>query len=158
MESNLIWYDTVQVLHIRNRGTLKAVPDDDQLISESPKISFRWEVESCSTASSVYSGFSRASSSRNYQSCNLASLNSSTPVHDDIYISAPSKGNWITTDSECKYSSTSFLLSIRFCFFRSASDVISFFLILTSCCARVMKWSSPTDESAALPNLPYSTL
>ncbi|GKU86124.1 hypothetical protein SLEP1_g691 [Rubroshorea leprosula] len=87
-----------KVLHFRNRGNLKAVPDYDQLSNESPKISFRWEVDSCSTTSSVYSGISMASSSRNYQSCNIASLNS-TPLYD-MNISAPRKGNWITTDSE----------------------------------------------------------
>ncbi|KAJ4728520.1 Protein LAZY 1 like [Melia azedarach] len=52
-----------KVLHFRNRGTLKSVPDDDQLSIESPKISFRWDVESCSTTSSAYSGISMASSS-----------------------------------------------------------------------------------------------
>lgn len=92
-----------KVLHFRNKGTLKAVPDNDQLISESPKISFQWEMESCSTTRSTYSGISMASSSRKYQSCNLASFNS-TPVHDDddddVNISAPRKGNWITTDSD----------------------------------------------------------
>ncbi|GLT51660.1 hypothetical protein SLA2020_250550 [Shorea laevis] len=31
-----------KVLHFRNRGNLKAVPDYDQLSNESPKISFRW--------------------------------------------------------------------------------------------------------------------
>ncbi|XP_012085142.1 uncharacterized protein LOC105644415 [Jatropha curcas] len=76
-----------KVLHLRNRGTLKAVPDDDQLSNESPKISFRWDGESCSPTSSVYSAISMASSTRN-----MVSLNSS-PLHDR-------KGNWITTDSE----------------------------------------------------------
>lgn len=83
-----------QVLHFRNKATLKAVPDDDQLSNGSPKISFRWDVESCSTTSSVYSAISMGSCSRTDLAMNMLSLNS-TPLHDR-------KGNWITTDSECK--------------------------------------------------------
>ncbi|CAK7349370.1 unnamed protein product [Dovyalis caffra] len=51
-----------KVLQLRSRATLKAVTDDDQLNIESPKISFGWEVESCSTPSSAYSAISMASS------------------------------------------------------------------------------------------------
>lgn len=92
---------TLQVLQFRNRSALKAVPDDEQLSIESPKISFRWEVESCSTTSSVYSGISMASSSKNYDhKTNIVSLNS-TPIHEINHFT-PRKGNWITTDSECK--------------------------------------------------------
>ncbi|KAJ0112499.1 hypothetical protein Patl1_01620 [Pistacia atlantica] len=88
-----------KVLQFRNRSALKAVPDDEQLNIESPKISFRWEVESCSTTSSVYSGISMASSSKNYDhQTNTVSLNS-TPIHDINHFT-PRKGNWITTDSE----------------------------------------------------------
>ncbi|KAF2284497.1 hypothetical protein GH714_025845 [Hevea brasiliensis] len=76
----------------RNRATLKAVPDDDQMSNESPKISFRWDVQSCSTTSSAYSAISMASSSKTDLTLNMLSLNS-TPLHDR-------KGNWITTDSE----------------------------------------------------------
>ncbi|XAR60999.1 hypothetical protein NMG60_11034567, partial [Bertholletia excelsa] len=72
-----------KVLHLRNRATLKAVPDNEQLSNESPKISFRWDVESCSATSSVYSAASIASSMQE-QSLNLPSRS----------------GNWITTDSE----------------------------------------------------------
>ncbi|KAJ8749499.1 hypothetical protein K2173_025694 [Erythroxylum novogranatense] len=82
-----------KVLNLRNRATLKAVPDDDQLSNDSPKISFRWDVESCSTTSSAYSAVSFASSSKfNDQTLNMLSL-TSTPSHDR-------KRNWITTDSE----------------------------------------------------------
>uniref|UniRef100_A0A7N0V8Y9 Uncharacterized protein n=1 Tax=Kalanchoe fedtschenkoi TaxID=63787 RepID=A0A7N0V8Y9_KALFE len=50
-----------KVLYFRNRGMLRQVPDDhDQLSTESPKISFRWDAESYSTATS--SCISRASS------------------------------------------------------------------------------------------------
>ncbi|KAJ4850991.1 hypothetical protein Tsubulata_033387 [Turnera subulata] len=82
-----------KVLQFRNRASLKAVPDDDQLSVESPKISFRWEVESCSTTSSICSGLSMASSRNDHQNLNMLSSLNSTPAHDR-------KGNWITTDSE----------------------------------------------------------
>ncbi|XVF32237.1 hypothetical protein REPUB_Repub17cG0064200 [Reevesia pubescens] len=90
-----------KVLQFRNRGALKAVPDDDQLSNESPKISFRWDVESCSTTtSSAFSGISVTSSLRNDQTCNIVSLNS-TPIHG-LNRCSSRRGNWITTDSECK--------------------------------------------------------
>jgi hypothetical protein len=89
-----------QVLQFRNRGSLKAVPDDDQLSNDSPKISFRWDVESCSTTSSAYSAFSMASSSQIDQNVNIPSSNS-TPFQDNHYATSR-KGNWITTDSDCK--------------------------------------------------------
>lgn len=81
-----------KVLHFRNRGSLKAVAvaDDDQLSNDSPKISFRWDLESCSTTSSAYSAISMPSS------YNKITSSISTPIqHKD-----PRKGNWITTDSE----------------------------------------------------------
>ncbi|KAI3449872.1 hypothetical protein Pfo_006537 [Paulownia fortunei] len=87
-----------KVLHFRNRAALKAVPDDDQLSNDSPKISFRWDVESCST-SSVYSAISAVSSSLKHDRIlNADSLNS-TPLHVRDQCVARS-GNWITTDSE----------------------------------------------------------
>ncbi|KAJ6403808.1 hypothetical protein OIU84_012082 [Salix udensis] len=79
-----------KVLQLRGRATLKAVPDDEELSIDSPKISFRWNIESCSTTSSACSAISKASSKN--MDLNILSLNS-TPVHDR-------KGNWITTDSE----------------------------------------------------------
>ncbi|GAB4841310.1 hypothetical protein Ancab_022036 [Ancistrocladus abbreviatus] len=79
-----------KVLHLRNRGSLKALTNDDQLSMESPKISFRWDAESCSTSSSIISAASMPSS-----------FMFSTPVHDrDSFKCAPRHGNWITTDSE----------------------------------------------------------
>ncbi|XWS76123.1 hypothetical protein CRYUN_Cryun01aG0149800 [Craigia yunnanensis] len=87
-----------KVLHFRNRGALKAVPGDDQLSNDSPKISFRWDVESCSTTSSAFSGISVTSSLRNDHTCNIVSLNS-TPIHD-LNRCSSRRGNWITTDSE----------------------------------------------------------
>lgn len=73
-----------KVLHFRNRGTLKAVPDDDRLSNDSPKISFRWDVESCSTTSSAIS---------------MASSTNRTSIQDRDHFTTR-KGNWITTDSE----------------------------------------------------------
>lgn len=86
-----------QVLHFRNRAALKPVPDDDELSNESPKISFKWDVESCSTTSSAYSAISVASSS----AVGMSSLYS-TGFQDRGDHCTPRKGNWITTDSECK--------------------------------------------------------
>ncbi|XP_052211073.1 uncharacterized protein LOC127813956 [Diospyros lotus] len=92
------------MLQLRNRASLKAVPDDDQFSNnESPKISFRWEVESCSTPSSVCSAISMASSHSkinilNDRPINLSSL-SSTPLHD-LELGSSRRGNWITTDSD----------------------------------------------------------
>ncbi|KAL2512388.1 Uncharacterized protein Adt_17988 [Abeliophyllum distichum] len=75
-----------KVLQFQNRTALKAVPDDDQLSNESPKISFRWDLESCSTTSSAYSAISMASS-----------LKLPLNIQDQ---SVTRTGNWITTDSE----------------------------------------------------------
>ncbi|KAA8550648.1 hypothetical protein F0562_002332 [Nyssa sinensis] len=91
-------YISRKILQLRNRGTLKAVPDDDQLSNDSPKISFRWDEESCSTSSSVYSSILMASSSKNDQIVNMPSLNS-TPIHHRDHCTSRT-GNWITTDSE----------------------------------------------------------
>ncbi|KAK6937666.1 Protein of unknown function DUF1644 [Dillenia turbinata] len=92
-------YITRKVLYFKNRGTLKAVPDEDQLSNESPKISLRWDVGSCSTSSSVYSSFSAASSFKHYPASNKPSI-SSTSIHDLDLCSSTRAGNWITTDSE----------------------------------------------------------
>ncbi|GAV70674.1 hypothetical protein CFOL_v3_14172 [Cephalotus follicularis] len=90
-----------KVFQFRNRtAALKAVPDDDQLSHESPKISLVWDIENCSTTSSAYSETSVASSSRNKQTINTISLLISSPTHvlEDQYIFR--KGNWITTDAQ----------------------------------------------------------
>lgn len=94
----------MEVLHFRNRRTPKSVQEDDNLSSESPKISLRWDVESCPTLSSTYSGISVASSLKNIDeqiaSCKMLSL-TSTPAHHDTIHCSRRRGNWITTDSEC---------------------------------------------------------
>ncbi|GER25009.1 jasmonate-zim-domain protein 1 [Striga asiatica] len=89
-----------KVLLFKNRAALKGVPDNDQLNDESPKISFRWEVESRSTTSSVYSAISQvASSLKHDRTLVKAESISSTPLHvRDLSVARP--GNWITTDSD----------------------------------------------------------
>ncbi|KAB2623478.1 hypothetical protein D8674_038342 [Pyrus ussuriensis x Pyrus communis] len=87
-----------KVMQFQNRATLKAVAYDDQLSNDSPKISFRWDLESCSTTSSAYTALSTASSLKNDQIISLPSLNSTKFQHlDDL---EPKKGNWITSNSE----------------------------------------------------------
>lgn len=109
-------YISRKVLHFRNRATLKSVPADDQLSNDSPKISFRWDVESCSTtSSSVYSALSIASSTRINveQNMNMPPSFNSTPIHDNDNDHSTTKiGNWITTDSECKASPLSLCVSV----------------------------------------------
>lgn len=85
---------TGKVSRLRNRGTLKAGLDDDRGSNDSPKISFRWEAESCSSISSAYSSVSAVSSFKN---CSIT-LNS-TAIHE-INQYYPRRGSWITTDSE----------------------------------------------------------
>ncbi|KAK4778608.1 hypothetical protein SAY86_006136 [Trapa natans] len=78
-----------KVLHFGSRSAaLKAVQDDEQLSIDSPKISFRWDVEGCSTMSSAYSTMSTASAQTIGQ------------MGGSLLESPPRKGNWVTTDSE----------------------------------------------------------
>lgn len=86
-----------KVLQFRQRGALKAIPDDDQFSNESPKISFRWDVESCSTISTSYSAISLASARIDPIASRL-SADSLPPQMTDQCLRR--KGNWITTDSE----------------------------------------------------------
>ncbi|KAE8679663.1 Gag protease polyprotein [Hibiscus syriacus] len=83
----------------KGRGKMSKKVDGRRLsISESPKISFRWDAESCSSISSTISGISMTSSSRNGEAYNLVSLNS-TVIHG-LNRCSSRRGNWITTDSE----------------------------------------------------------
>ncbi|KAI5429975.1 hypothetical protein KIW84_034527 [Lathyrus oleraceus] len=92
------FYGRKVLIMLRRRGNMKAVQDDDEVMSDSPKISFRWDVESSSTTSSAYSAFSMASSTRNGQN-KIATSAISLPPSESGY--TPSrKGSWITTDSE----------------------------------------------------------
>lgn len=88
-----------KVLHFRSRAALKAVPDNNRLSTDSPKISFRWDADSCSTTSSVYSALSAVTSSLRPEQIPNADLIRSTPLHVRDRSVARS-GNWITTDSE----------------------------------------------------------
>ncbi|KAK8521748.1 hypothetical protein V6N13_021828 [Hibiscus sabdariffa] len=82
-------------------GNLSKKVDSRRLsISESPKISLRWDTESCSSVSSAISGISMTCSSRNDEACNVVSLNP-TIIHG-LNRCSGRRGNWITTDSECK--------------------------------------------------------
>ncbi|KAI9116135.1 hypothetical protein K1719_013065 [Acacia pycnantha] len=88
-----------KVLRFRRGGALKAVQDEEEEASnESPKISFRWEVESCSTTCSAFSAVSVASSSKNGQSIPSSISIPHEEAADPIVYRR--KGNWITTDSE----------------------------------------------------------
>ncbi|KAM1764808.1 hypothetical protein ACFX11_004019 [Malus domestica] len=93
---------SIQIMQFRNRATLKAVAYDDRLSNDLPKISFRWDLESCSTTSSAYTALSTASSLKNDQIISLPSLNSTKFQHlVDLELK---KENWITSDSECVVS------------------------------------------------------
>ncbi|XP_022967317.1 uncharacterized protein LOC111466875 [Cucurbita maxima] len=85
---------TGKVSRMQKRGTLNTSLDDDRASNDSPKISFRWEAESCSSISSAYTSVSGASSFKN---CSIT-LNS-TAIHEMNHY-YPRKGSWITTDSE----------------------------------------------------------
>ncbi|KAL6564017.1 hypothetical protein OROHE_005257 [Orobanche hederae] len=93
-----------KVLLFKNRAAIKADPDNMNQLNddESPKISFRWEVETCSTTSSVYSAISAlAFSLKQGQVSNPDSIDSSTPLRVRSDRCATRPGNWITTDSDC---------------------------------------------------------
>ncbi|XP_010241146.1 PREDICTED: uncharacterized protein LOC104585841 [Nelumbo nucifera] len=92
-----------KVLLFRNRGALKHGDES------SPKISFRWEVGSCSNSSSVYSGFSLASSTNGRTSISPTSEDISTSdcnkekttlANQDEEWRPSRRGNWITTDED----------------------------------------------------------
>ncbi|OIV98645.1 hypothetical protein TanjilG_12768, partial [Lupinus angustifolius] len=92
-----------KVLMLGRRGTLKAVPNDDKVCSESPKMSFKWDLESGSTFSS-FSAISIASSSQNVQTQTSPSTILIPPSETDQITLNHKQGNWITTDTECKSS------------------------------------------------------
>ncbi|KAJ8626943.1 hypothetical protein MRB53_020250 [Persea americana] len=89
-----------KVLYFRNRGTTKGTRDDTS--TESSKISFSWDVGSCSTASSSFSPLSLASSSASHLTLSKRHLECITreicdsPKTEECMRT----GNWITNDSE----------------------------------------------------------
>ncbi|GAB2262744.1 hypothetical protein Droror1_Dr00003741 [Drosera rotundifolia] len=85
-----------KVLPFRSKGSFKGVSRDDQLSYDSPRISLRWDAESCSTTSSIISAASvpcPEKTSHNYAT-------SSALIVDGIDQCVWRKGSWITTDSE----------------------------------------------------------
>ncbi|KAH1150688.1 hypothetical protein AAZX31_16G086700 [Glycine max] len=84
------FYDQ-KVLHFRRQGNIEAFPEDDQRISESPKISLTWDVET----SSVHS---LATWSENVQT-KISHSHTYIPRRESSGITCR-KENWITTDSE----------------------------------------------------------
>ncbi|PWA69005.1 hypothetical protein CTI12_AA281340 [Artemisia annua] len=87
-------YIARKVQQFRNRTTLKTIRDDDQMTNESPKISFRWEVESCSTFSSA---LSVSSTNKNDQNVNIEIHPNLDGNSNTIRIRS---GSWVTTDSD----------------------------------------------------------
>ncbi|XP_075491364.1 uncharacterized protein LOC142529657 isoform X2 [Primulina tabacum] len=88
-----------KVMHLRNKSLiLKTVPDYDPLSDEPPKIDFRWDMESCSTASSdaISTTYSMRINDQKVFASAAASVNS-TPLHAR---DRSCRGNWITADSE----------------------------------------------------------
>ncbi|KAK1353030.1 hypothetical protein POM88_052868 [Heracleum sosnowskyi] len=90
-----------EVSQFRNRETLNLVPGDKRS-NDSSKTSSKWDTESCSTTSSVYSALSTASSNRIIldQTKNINHSLNSPPVRDNNGSTKSKSGKWITTDSD----------------------------------------------------------
>ncbi|KAK8541575.1 hypothetical protein V6N12_014204 [Hibiscus sabdariffa] len=104
-------------------------------ISESPKISLRWDVEKCSTISSVISGVSMASSSRNDESANKLQVSLNSTVMHGLNHCSSGRENWITTDSELLDFSDTGMPTVGSTFDK-VSNAVSFFLVC-------LIWRSP---------------
>nr|GEZ68543.1 hypothetical protein [Tanacetum cinerariifolium] len=87
-------YIARKVKQFRNRTTLKTIRDIDQMTNESPKISFRWEVESCSTFSSA---LSVSSTNKTDQNVNIEIHPNPDGNSNTVRIRS---GSWVTTDSD----------------------------------------------------------
>ncbi|CAH1417869.1 unnamed protein product [Lactuca virosa] len=83
-----------QVSQFRNKTTVKTLQNDDQMTDDSPKISFRWEVESCSTFSSALS------SNRNDEKVNIEIHSDPDGKSSSVSLRSAGSGSWITTDSD----------------------------------------------------------
>lgn len=111
-----------QALYFRHKVALKAETDDSS--STSSEISFKWDGGSCSSASSVRSPLSLASTSRNdrmvVKNPSRLSVRRQSPELDPNLLGSPKSedhvrnGQWITTDSECEFCSNLFLLHFFF--------------------------------------------
>ncbi|XP_043707083.1 uncharacterized protein LOC122656568 [Telopea speciosissima] len=112
-------YISRKLLYFRTRGALKEAAHDDDSSLSSPKISFRWDIGSCSTSSSAYSGFSFTSSSTKTDRTQIKPLVTKSAAHNvsvpdsstnkdaiasnqdsDEQCTSRRGGNWITTDEE----------------------------------------------------------
>ncbi|XP_065041968.1 uncharacterized protein LOC135675594 [Musa acuminata AAA Group] len=97
-----------KALYFRHKVALKAETDDSS--STSSEISFKWDGGSCSSASSVRSPLSLASTSRNdrmvVKNPSRLSVRRQSPELDPNLLGSPKSedhvrnGQWITTDSE----------------------------------------------------------
>ncbi|XP_023753208.1 uncharacterized protein LOC111901572 isoform X2 [Lactuca sativa] len=87
-------YIARKVSQFRNKTTVKTLQNDDQMTDDSPKISFRWEVESCSTFSSALS------SNRNDEKVNIETHSDPDGKSSSVSLRSTGSGSWITTDSD----------------------------------------------------------
>lgn len=93
-------------MKLKNGSASKPTTDDDQINEESPKISFRWEIEGCSTTTAtttttIYTTVLRAPSMLKDDRMLCAdTLSSVVDLQGGDQCDA-GIGNWITTDSEC---------------------------------------------------------
>jgi hypothetical protein len=114
LEYIFLWlFYSWKVLNLQNREATKDSVDSRS--SNSSKISFVWDVRSCSSASSVYtnradqmlvktfsnmhSKFSNLSSSLNSSEPDQANKTNSTQSVECVRIA-----QWITTDTDCKFT------------------------------------------------------
>ncbi|KAI3526523.1 hypothetical protein L1887_05780 [Cichorium endivia] len=91
-------YIARKVSQFRNKTTLKTIQNDDQMTDDSPKISFRWEVESCSTFSSA---LSVSSTNRNDEKINIEIHSNPDDNSSSVTLRSARSGSWITTDLDC---------------------------------------------------------
>lgn len=103
----LKWSATAKDMNLKKRAS-KPTTDDDQVNDESPKISFRWEIEGCSTTTAtttttIYTPISTALKASfvlkddRMQCADTASCVVDLQGGDECGVGI---GNWITTDSE----------------------------------------------------------
>ncbi|KAJ4968159.1 hypothetical protein NE237_014860 [Protea cynaroides] len=108
-------YISRKVMYFGRLGALKAATHDDDSSISSPKISFRWDVGSCSISSSSYSGFSFTSYSTKTDRTQIKPVTNSAADENSIPNSSGKeaiassqdseqsrsrRGNWITTDDQ----------------------------------------------------------
>lgn len=119
-----------KVLNLQNREATKE--SNENRSSNSSKISFMWDVRSCSSTSSVYTNRADQILVKNLSNLhskfsNLSSnLNNSEPDQANNKMSSTESveclrvGQWITTDSDCKFFISPFTK-----FYSSSCDFLS---------------------------------